>query len=147
MRNTALSLSYFIALLLLLPVCAGNEQVEILKKATQLTVADQEPVNASIPSNREFQKALELQKGHHWSQAADCYQRSICKNSSLFASYFNQGLCFEQLGQYAKAEKSFLAALRIDKLSREANKHLASVYFKLGLDEKALKFADRYLDL
>ncbi len=130
-------------------ICTGAEPSSTkYQRAVQLTAEDRKPLPCrSSDCAPAFSEALKLQNHSRWREAAANYKLSIKDNPKQFEACFNQGLCYERMGQLGKAEQSFLAALSIDKMRREANKHLAYVCFKQGKKEEGSAYADRYLDL
>jgi enediyne biosynthesis protein E4 len=87
------------------------------------------------------QDASTLFKARRYAESAALLETRLRKNPEDFSAHMLLGLCRQQLGELARAEASFTAAVRLQPASARAQYSLARVQFFLGRFEESLATA------
>jgi tetratricopeptide (TPR) repeat protein len=90
-------------------------------------------------------EARRLREGSKAEQALEVYGRVISAEPENAEALAGRGLCYFDLDQYAPAEASLQAALRVSPTQPDALLGLAETYRTLGRKPEAVAMFERYL--
>ena len=116
---------------------AGFDKLNKLRKECQRTT-DIYAVTVFMALCCDGMQAYE-EAVRHYADAA-----RIRENSTLHS---NAGLCYLHMGRLEEAEKAYHSAIRINEKNAFAWNNLATLYFKQGEYEQALKYAETAIDI
>ncbi|EFK94987.1 Tetratricopeptide TPR_2 repeat protein [sediment metagenome] len=77
-----------------------------------------------------------------YEEAVVEYDRVLKNNPKYFKGLYNRGRAYEELGEFKKAEKDFLAAFAIDSKNTQVMMSLSNIYQKQKNHTSALLYAD-----
>jgi tetratricopeptide (TPR) repeat protein len=90
-------------------------------------------------------QARRLLEGGEAEAALDIFGRLATNDPNDTAALTGRGLCYFELENYAPAEASFVAALRLDPRQPDALLGLAETYRYQGKKREAISHYERYL--
>jgi tetratricopeptide (TPR) repeat protein len=97
-------------------------------------------------SNKEFEKALELQKENKYTEAIDLYKEILSKKNVVFEAYYNRGMCYLAINENKLALNDFKIAISAFDKDLLLNHMMAAAYMLLNDYGNAVLYFDKSLN-